>query len=217
MPAPNSKPMAVICVLMALALLPVGAQETPATLEVRIAEILLSNYDAKTVDGPVEALAKTAGRSSYHDLLQEWLGVRTRLDSYKPPLNPAYAGVLDVVRKRRPELYEGLVENLEAVTTLGLLNVELCYEAVTSAGFHGPLGDLKPEDLDSAVRQPEFLYRQYALFEAEKIVKDKIRTILAQPEFSVRLAFHIVLFDVLYRIREKTITRLKTSLVYGGQ
>jgi len=186
-------------------------------LAARLVEILTENYDRQPVSTAVEGIIKQAGKKSYNKLLHDWLVCRSSLDSYTPEIEPAYNGLLRILKKEVPEDHAVFENHIGSLTILTMSNFQLFFNAVQEHGSGVPLHDLETGDIDASLRQGEYPTRQRDLIDQEELIKKEIRQIITQPEVAGKLGFYIFFFDQIARIRKKTIDKLLNSMIASAE
>ena len=178
-------------------------------LAVKIAEVLIENYDKKTSDTILEKVIHSLSRKSYINMLEIWKKNFMDISKTEFKIDPSLNQLFRIIEKNLPEDQSIYFRSLfYRMMMLTLENFQLYFNAVKEYSVRIELNEITDEIIDQSLNNLKYYRIQTKLYSEEKEITSSIRTIMFNPAVKNKIGFYIFVFDLLMKYRNNTIDYL---------
>lgn len=177
-----------------------------------ISDILLVNYDKKPTETLMEKILKDVGKKSYIKMLEVWKKSYNEIDKAEIVLNPTLKLMIKKVeRDFNKDEVDYLYKLWDELLKLSLRNFSMYLDAVKSNPLPKDIKLITCDYIDQCMLSDEYYQYQVFLYEEEARLKDEILQILMDERVKNKLYFEIYFYNLINKIRKKTIDRLLSN------
>ncbi|HOV14517.1 MAG TPA: hypothetical protein PK771_09560 [Spirochaetota bacterium] len=180
----------------------------------RISEQLLINYDNKPYSELTEKIYFMAARKSYKRLLDLWVSSYYTGKPMKFEHDFIILNTISIIKANSSEEVALLFESkMDQLMDLSIKNFEMFKNAVMENPLPKDINEITCSYIDKCMLNLKYFEVQKDLYTKERELKQDIRRIMVSNELKNSLTFQIFFYELIMKLREKTIDRHLNSFM----
>ncbi len=174
----------------------------------KIAEELLINYDKKPYSDLTEKMYLATARKSYKRLLDLWVIYYETGKEIKFEHDFIIINTMMIIKEySSKETGDLFILKMDKIMKLSIENFEMFKNAVLDYGLPKDINEINCDYIDRCMLNKKYFEIQKDLYTRERKLKEEIRNIMTSQELRKILTIQIFVYELIMKLRDKTIER----------